>query len=343
MSVEGTILLQFDYKNDFSGVLYVTKDKECILEKAYGYAEKGLKVRNFVLTRFGVASGGKLFTAVGILKLAEKGNLNLSDEILKYIPELPESFKGVTLHHLLTHTSGIGDYFDEYAQESYSSLWNAIPMYKMENPIDFLPMILNKDKIFNPGEKFRYNNAGYILLGLAIERVSGLSYKDYIKNSIFNPCKMSDSGYFKMNMLPPRTAYGYIKLEDGNFRNNIYDLPIIGGPDGGVYVTAVDMAKFWQELLTFELLSEDFTKELFKIHTDTDNEGLGFGYGIWIEHKNYEVKKYFLQGYDPGVNFRMVYYLETDVLVLALSNEDTGTKEACEAIEKTLIEEFQAV
>ena len=85
------------------------------------------------------------------------------------------------------------------------------------------------------------------------------------------------------------------------------------------------------------------TKELFKIHTDTDNEGIGFGYGIWIEHKNYEVKKYFLQGYDPGVNFRMVYYLETDVLVLALSNEDTGTKEACEAIEKTLIEEFQSV
>ncbi len=336
-------MLQFDYKSDFSGVLYVMKNKECILEKAYGYAEKGLKVRNFVLTRFGVASGGKLFTAVGILKLAENGELDLKDDILKYIPELPESFKGITLHHLLTHTSGIGDYFDEYAKESYSSLWDNIPMYKMEKPVDFLPMILNKDKIFNPGQRFRYNNAGYILLGLVIERVSKLSYKDYIKNTIFNPCKMSDSGYFKMNMLPPRTAYGYIKLEDGSYRNNIYDLPIIGGPDGGVYVTAVDMGKFWRELLDFELLNEDFTKELFKIQTNTDTEGLAFGYGIWIEHENKEIKKYFLPGYDPGVNFKMIYYLESDILVVALSNEDTGVKEACEAIQKALVEEFGTV
>lgn len=336
-------MLQFDLKKDFSGVLYVTKNGECILQKAYGYAEKGLKVRNFVLTRFGIASGGKIFTSVGILKLVEKGELRLDDEILTFIPELPDKFKGITIHHLLTHTSGIGDYFDEYDKKTYSSLWDSIPMYKMENPIDFLPIIINKQKTGNPGEKYLYNNAGYILLGLIIERISKKPYKEYIRNAVFNPCKMSDSGYFKMNMLPPRTAYGYIKQEDGSYRINIYDLPIIGGPDGGVYVTAVDISKFWNELNSYELLSEELTKEIFKIQTKTEKNNIGYGYGLAIEYKDEKKIEYFLNGYDPGVNFKMIYQVEEDILIIAVSNEDSGTTDACKAIEKALVEEFETI
>ncbi len=343
ISEEENTLLQLDYKNKFSGVLYVTKNGECILQKAYGYAEKGLKVRNFVLTRFNIASGGKLFTAVGILKLVEKEQLKLDDEISSIIPELPDKFKGITIHHLLTNTSGIGDYFDENDGKTYSKLWDAIPMYKMKDPIDFLPIIIDKDTISSPGAKYSYNNAGYILLGIVIERISKKPYKEYIRNTVFNPCKMSDSGYFKMNMLPPRTAYGYIKQEDETFRINIYDLPIIGGPDGGVYVTAVDMSKFWNELTSYELLSKELTNEIFKIHTDTNKPNIGYGYGVEIEHHEDEITRYFLDGFDPGANFRMMYEVDSDILVVAVSNEDAGTEDACIAIEKALVEEFGTI
>ncbi len=333
-------MLFFDYKEDFSGVLYVASKGQCILERAYGYSEKSLKTKNFILTRFQIASASKIFTAISILKLAEKGLLNLDDDIASILTYLPEKFNGVTIRHLLTHTSGIGDYMEDGKDEDNTGLWKEIPVYSMKIPADFLPLIVDKKKEFEPGERFEYNNAGYILLGLAIEKLSEMSYIDFVKFNIFNPAGMSDSGYYMMNMLPTRTAYGYIKQQDGKFRNNIYEVPIIGGADGGAYVTAVDMGKFWTALMRHQLLSEEMTKEIFKIQTDTDKRNTAYGFGMWIEKNEDKKEKYFLTGYDPGTNFHMVYNISSDTLIIAISNEDKGAIEIYFAIEEVLEKEY---
>ena len=333
-------MLYFDYKEDFSGVIYVASGGKCILERTYGYSEKGLKTKNFILTRFQIASASKIFTAISILKLAEKGMLNLDDDVTSILTYLPDKFQSVTIKQLLTHTSGIGDYMEDGKDEDNTRLWSEIPVYNMKTPADFLPLIIEKEKEFEPGERFEYNNAGYILLGLVIEKLSEMTYIDFVRFNIFNPAGMSDSGYFMMNMLPTRTAYGYIKQQDGKFRNNIYEVPIIGGADGGAYVTAVDMGKFWNALIRYQILGEEMTKEIFKIQTDTQDDKLGYGYGIWIEKNEINKEKYFLRGYDPGTNFYMVYDISSDTLIITISNEDKGAADAYRAVERVLEKEL---
>ncbi|MCM3707288.1 MULTISPECIES: serine hydrolase domain-containing protein [Cytobacillus] len=321
----------------FSGVVLMKEKEENPLQLAEGYADRANKISNKTGTRFGIASGCKIFTAAGICQLVEKGILSfetrLNDVLENVFPFFDET---ITIHHLLTHSSGVPDYFDESVMDDFEELWNERPMYLLNHLRDFLPMFQNKKMMFKPGEKFHYNNAGYILLGLIIEKKTGLSFQDYIQSHIFEPCGMKNSGYFRFDNLPENTAIGYIDNEEGgSWRTNIYSLPVRGGSDGGAYVTAQDMLLFWEALGTGEIISEEYTEKLMTPHVQA-GENKYYGYGLWISKKNDAIFKFHLMGYDPGVSFHSAYYPQSGITLAVTSNKSYGPNAIMEEIEKDL-------
>lgn len=182
---------------NFSGVVYVKDREQVLLKKAYGYADRAEKRLNTYNTRFGTASGSKLFTAVAVCQLVEKGQLEFDTPLADCLAiEFPYFDKDVTIHHLLTHTSGLPDYFDEEVMEDYEDLWTDVPVYKIETLKDFLPLFQKKPMNGGPGERFHYNNAAYILLGLIIEQQTGEAYTDYVQSEILSAAGCMTPGIF---------------------------------------------------------------------------------------------------------------------------------------------------
>ncbi|MGM7683223.1 serine hydrolase domain-containing protein [Cytobacillus sp. Hm23] len=309
----------------FSGVIFLKDDKNNIFEESHGYANRSEEIANTVKTRFGIASGCKLFTSIAICQLVEKGLISFNTRLNKCLEiEFPHFDEAVTIHHLLTHSSGVPDYYNEEIIEDYEDLWKDRPMYVMNTLNSFLPMFQKEKMMFTPGERFHYNNTGFILLGLIVEQQTGLSFTKYVEQNIFQPCGMRDSGYFSLDRLPKNTAIGYIDNdEEGTWRTNTYAIPIKGGADGGVFITAPDMMRFWKGLFSYELLSEECTNELLTPHIHEDGDDY-YGYGIWIKKKNNRIYKYHVMGYDPGLSFHSSFYPDSGVTMVITSNNESG-------------------
>lgn len=314
---------------DFSGA--VLWQKENPWSSAKGFADRANERPNAVDTRFGIASGSKIFTAVAICQLAEEGKLAFEDKLSELLPDVFPNF-GVTVHQLLTHTSGIPDYFDEAIIDDFEELWVKHPMYLMKSGMDFVPLFKDAPMRFEPGAEFHYNNAGFIALGLIIEKITGRAFADYVEERIFAAAGMNASGYFRLDQLPAETAFGYI--DDGEtWRTNQYALPIKGGADGGAFVTADDMGLFWKGLMDYSLLSKEMTERLLAPHVG--NEDSEYGYGVWMERSNGEVEKYHIMGYDPGVSFHSSYYPADKSILTVLSNKSKGAYDVVKLIEST--------
>ncbi|MEK4146598.1 serine hydrolase [Robertmurraya sp. FSL W8-0741] len=327
-------------ENEFSGSVLVANEMEQIIELSFGYANRSEQLKNHYATRFGIASGCKIFTAVGICQLVEKGKLSFStrlDECLNV--EFPHFDKRITIHHLLTHTAGIPDYFDEEVMDDFEELWLDNPMYKIRSLRDFLPLFQNKPMKLNVGERFHYNNAGYILLGLIIEQASGQAFSDYIQTNIFPQADMMESGYFEFDALPSNTSVGYIDFPDGTWKTNIYSLPAKGGSDGGAYVTVNDMGKFWNALVNGHIIRKETLEQMLTPHAQADEEEDHYGYGVWIEKKGKEVHKYHVMGYDPGVSFHSAFYPSDCITVVVCSNKSEGAYGVMKGIEQIISEE----
>ncbi|WP_207751250.1 serine hydrolase domain-containing protein [Anaeromonas frigoriresistens] len=311
--------------NDFSGVISIKEKENILLHEAFGYADRNHKVSNKLDTKIGIASGCKIFTSIAICQLIEEGKLSFDTKIKDCLDIKFSNFDDdITIEHLLTHSSGIIDYFDEETMEDYSDLWKDRPMYNMRELKDFLSMIQNNGMEFNPGEKFKYNNAGFIVLGLIVENITGIKFKEYIKKYIFSPLKMDDTGYFAFDKLPFNTAYGYMKDSDGKWRSNIYSLPIIGGADGGAYTTAKDLSKFWKGLSRYKLLSKSTTEKMLTPYINVSNN-FYYGYGVWIIKENDGILKYYIMGQDPGISMISSVYPQSDIEVTILGNSELGT------------------
>lgn len=321
---------------DFSGTVYMKQGNDVVHESAYDYANRAEELLNNVNTRFAIASGCKLFTAIGICQLVEQGRLSFHTRLQDCLAiDFPNFNENITIHHLLTHSSGILDYFDEDIMDDFEELWKERPTYLLKNLRDFLPMFQNQQMMFQPGEKFHYNNAGYIVLGLIMEQQTGRSFTDYIEAEVFQRCGMEDSGYFSLNHLPKNTAYGYIDNEDGTWRTNQFSIPIKGGADGGAFITAPDMMKLWNGLLNHDLLSKEYTKALLHPHVSVKGE-VHYGYGIWVNKRNNRIFKYHVMGYDPGVSFHSSVYPDYDIKLVVPSNKESGTFDVTKAIEGLL-------
>ncbi|PWW28228.1 CubicO group peptidase (beta-lactamase class C family) [Cytobacillus oceanisediminis] len=319
---------------NFSGVVFAKTEMEIAFQSARGHSNRADELLNNLNTRFGIASGCKLFTAIGICQLVEEGILTFDTRLKEIMGDIfPHFDKDITVHHLLTHTSGVPDYFDEEIMDDFEELWKERPMYHLNQLRDFLPLFQNNKMMFKPGERFHYNNAGFILLGLIIEKRTGLNFQDYVQLNIFEPCGMKDSGYFRFDNLPKNTAIGYIdNEEDGTWRTNIYSLPIRGGSDGGAYVTAQDMTFLWDGLRTYKLLSKEYTEKLLTPHVIVKDVKY-YGYGIWISKRNDSIFKYHVMGYDPGVSFHSAYYPASGLTLVIPSNKSFGPSAIMETFE----------
>ena len=320
-------------ENQFSGSIVVKQGDSVQLQESFGYANRTDAVLNEKHTRFGIASGCKLFTAVAIAQLVEAGKLRF-DSLLKEILDtsFPHFHEGITVHHLLTHTSGIPDYFDEEIMDDFEELWISTPMYHIRRLHDFLPFFQNEKQRFIPGEKFYYNNAGYIVLGLIVEKLTGMLFIDYVQRNIMDKAGMCNSGYFALDALPTKTAIGYIDHEDGTWKTNMYSIPIQGGSDGGGFVTADDMVLFWEALIQDKLLNDKAI--LMTPHIQEESNSY-YGYGIWIEKKENQIHKYHVMGYDPGVSFHSAYYPHNNVIVAICSNKSKGAYAMMLELEKS--------
>ncbi|MGL4453685.1 MAG: serine hydrolase domain-containing protein [Sarcina sp.] len=313
--------------NDFSGVIKIYKSKELIYENAKGFLDIANKIENNMNTRFGIASGAKLLTAISICKLVEQGKINFDTLLREYI-NCDNFDENVTIKHLLTHTSGLPDYF----YEDFTEI--SVPMYKLKEPKDFLPLIINQKSIFKPGERFQYNNGAYIILAYIVEKISGMKFIDFVKKHILNVLGMDSSGYFSMDMLPSNCAYGYEENSDGTLKTNMFSIPIVGGGDGGVFVTADDINKLWDGLLNYKLLKEGITKELLSPQSYI-NDDCYYGYGLFMVMKDGKIYKYFIAGGDPGVSFESTIYPDEEIEITVLGNRKFNIYELLAVVENT--------
>lgn len=322
-----------------SGVVYVKERNNIMFESGYGCALRADDIKNEVNTRFNMATASKLFTAIAICQLVEKGLFTFTSRLKDCLNfNFPNFDENITIHHLLTHTSGIHDYFDEDTMEDYEELWEERPVYNFKTLKDFLPLFQKNYMRSKPGERFYYNNAGYILLGLIIEEQTRLSFTEYVEKNIFQRCKMADTGYFYLDRLPPNTAIGYIYDKPQNeWRSNIYSIPARGGADGGTFITAPDMVKLWESLLKYKLLNRENTKRLLTSQIQL-SENEYYGYGLWISKLFNSVFNYYVKGHAPGVSFRSAVYPALGLKLVVTANQKEGPETVTKEIEESLIQ-----
>jgi len=218
----------------FSGVVLVAKDGKPVLERASGFANRGLEVKNRIDTKFNLGSINKTFTKLAIAQLLEAGKLSLDDKLGKFLPDFPnaDAAAKVTVAHLVEMKSGISDFFGRE--------FEATPKDRIRKLVDYLPFFASKPLAFEPGAAEAYSNGGYLTLGLIIEKMSGQTYYDYVRDHIFQPAGMTDTDAFELDAVVSNLAVGYVRKT----RSNIYSLPARGSSAGGGYSTAPDLLKY---------------------------------------------------------------------------------------------------
>jgi CubicO group peptidase (beta-lactamase class C family) len=301
---------------NFCGVISIVQRGKNIFQGEYGFADKANEIPNKMDTKFGTASAGKVFVATAILNLIEKKHIKLDStigEILKF--DLKQIDSGITVRQLLNHTSGIPDYFDESVMDNYEELWINTPNYRIRKSSDLIPLFIDKPMMYSKGERFQYNNTGYVVLGLIIEEITGKAFDVYLQETIFNSCKMTDTGYFELDRLPAKCAFSYIyDKEKDDYRTNIFSIDAKGSGAGGAFTTALDVEKFWMALLSGKLINKESLKMMFSPQV---SEGC-YGYGVWL--LNGKIPSF--QGCDPGVNFITSCDLDKLVMITILCNVD---------------------
>lgn len=292
-------------------VFMVAKKGKLVYHKALGKANLELDVTMQTDNVFQIGSMTKQFTAVAILMLEEQGKLQVTDPLSRYIPDYPAGDK-ITIHHLLTHTSGIKDFT---AMKSLSTI-----AQKEMSPEAMVNFFKNEPVDFAPGEKFAYNNSGYVLLGYIIELVSGDSYEKFIQQKIFSTAGMKNSGYASDRKVIRNRAYGYHKKEYGYVNKTVisFSVPFASG---SLMSTAGDML-IWQTALNKNvLLNANSTKKLFTNYTLANGKNISYGYGWHLRDINGTPSREH-GGSVFGFKSMGVYIPEKDIYVLGLSNCD---------------------
>ena len=320
----------------FSGAVLITQGATQLYARAYGYASRAWRVPNTLDTRFDTASITKLFTAIATLQLIDRGLLAFDTPVVERLGlEGTPLSNEVNVLHLLTHTSGIGDDADEEAGERYEDLWKAKPNYSVVETRDFLPQFVNKPANFPPGGGCRYCNCGYVLLGLLIETISGMTYRDYVRAHVFAEAGMTASDFFRMDRVNHNVAEGCDPIRDATghivgWKKNIYSFPPIGSPDGGAHVTVADLDRFLRAVMAGELLSPELTSAFLTpqvVHSrarrDDWTEMYGTGYGSTLIRPN-KVVCFEKEGMNVGVSGLIRHFPEQDITVTLLSNMEDG-------------------
>jgi len=302
----------------FSGAVLVAKDDKPIFQKAYGRASKEFNVPNQTNTKFNVASMGKMFTGIAVAQLAEQGKLSFNDFIGKHLPDYPKEVASrVTIHHLLTHTSGMGSYWKDEFHEANHARFRTIQ--------DFFPFFVNDALAFPPGTKWSYSNAGFMVLGAIIEKVTGQSYFAYVKENVFRRAGMNDTDFYEADRVTPNLAIGYTKQNrylrgTTEWTNTLFISPVKGGAAGGEYSTVEDLLRFSVALRQHKLLSSETTDTALtgKFEYTTTRK---YAYGFANDIVNGQ-RIVFHDGGANGISAEFDVYRDIGYTIAVLSNYD---------------------
>ncbi len=287
-------------RTGFAGVVLFERAGAVSLDAAYGLADRSHGIAMTTDNQLGMASGSKTFTALVVLRLMEEGMLTLSTTARQVLgDELPLIADDVTIEHLLSHRSGIGDYLDEDEVDNEDYVLPVSPN-RLVATEDFLPILDGHPMKFRPGERFSYCNGGFVVLALIAERVSGRSYHDLVRQLVCSPAGMADTAFFRSDALPGRAALGYVEVE-GQWRTNVFYLPVVATGDGGMYTTTADMARFWTALNSGQIVREETLADMILARSEPGpGESRCYGLGFWLDADSPRIT---LSGADAGVSF----------------------------------------
>jgi CubicO group peptidase (beta-lactamase class C family) len=289
--------------------------------KAYGFADRAQSIGNTVDTLFATASGTKGLTALVVVALVERGVLALDTTARSLLGEdLPLIADDVTIEHLLAHRSGIGDYLDEDEVSHITDYVLPVPVHELTTTAHYLRVLDGHTTVSPAGERFAYNNAGYVVLALLAERASGAAFPDLVRTLVCEPAGMTDTSFLRSDELPGRAAKGYLAVD--GLRTNIFHLPVLGSGDGGLYSTAADFSAFWESLYAGRIVSPDLVAEMTRPRSDWPEESRRFGMGFHLDATGDGV---FLEGYDAGVSLASWHRPSSSITYTVISNWSQGS------------------
>ena len=314
----------------FSGVVRVDRGGAVEFQQAYGLADRRHQIPNTLDTQFGIASGGKGFTALTVVRLIQDGALELTTTARSVLgDDLPLIGDDVSIEHLLSHRSGIGDYLDEDAHEVTDYVM-PVGVQELATTEQFLVVLDGHPTVSAPDAKFAYCNGGFVVLALIAERTGGAPFHDLVRRYVCEPAGMADTDFLRSDELPGRAAIGYLEVESP--RTNVLHLPVLATGDGGIYTTVADMAAFWSAFFAGRIVSTDWVAEMVRPRTAPPGKE-GYGLGFWLHPTTNVVN---LEGYDAGASFRSVHDPETDLTSTVISNTTEGTWPITTLVEDTL-------
>ena len=288
----------------FMGTVLVARGSQVLFSRGYGSANLEWDVPNTPNTKFRLGSITKQFTAASILLLEERGKLSVNDPVKKYLPDAPAAWDKITIFNLLTHTSGIPNFtsFPDYAKlEPFSTTAEQLVGRFRDRPLDF-----------EPGTSWNYSNSGYVLLGYLIERISGVSYETFVRDNIFTPLGMKDSGYDSNTAIILHRAAGYV-YAGNHFENSSFVHMTVPHGAGALYSTTEDLLKWVQGLFGGKLLQP---ASLDKMTTPFKSN---YAFGLTVDStRGHKVIEH--GGGINGFNTDLAYYPEDKLTVVALSN-----------------------
>jgi CubicO group peptidase (beta-lactamase class C family) len=299
---------RFADEHQFSGTVLAAREGNVLYQEAFGLANREHEVPNRIGSKYRIASLTKAFTAMAVLQLAEKGSIRLDDKLRTFFPEYPEFDERITLHHLLTHTSGIRDIEDvphftghleklSYNRQSFIALYKDLPAF------------------FAPGEGWKYGNCGYTMLAYILEAVSGMSYENFIQHHILQPLGMTHTGIDSHTKVVQHRSDGYASADGSIIPAMYYDLGTVMA-SGDFYSTVEDLLKWDQALYTDKLVSSESIRMMFTPHASVSaNHDYGYGWHIYPKYVEHG-------GWLPGYWCKFRRYPEERIMLVLLANHD---------------------
>jgi CubicO group peptidase (beta-lactamase class C family) len=311
-------------KEAFTGAVLVAQNGEVLLSQGYGLADRDKNLPNTPQTKYRLAALTKQFTAMAILMLQAQDKLNVQDPICRYISECPVAWQDITIHHILTHTSGMPGIPDA-----------ELPMAKPTTPEQTIALLKDKPLAFAPGERWSYSNTGYMVLGYIIEQVSGLPYGAFLQKYIFEPLQMKDTGYGQND---GSLAIGYTGYHSEWTEADYVDVTVPYAA-GGLYSTVEDLYRWDQALYTEQLISKELLDVMFTPYVPApDFADMEYGYGWVIGEANDHQIVWHPGGFD-GFAADIDRYIDDKVTIIVLSNRDTTDCGITDQIARIIFEE----
>jgi CubicO group peptidase (beta-lactamase class C family) len=307
-------------ETDFAGAVRVDRGGDIEFVGGFGLADRTNGMLNRADTMFGIASGTKGFTALAVVRLMQDGAITLDTTARSVLgSDLPLIDDRVTVEHLLSHTSGIGDYCDEESERPIDEPLSVSPASLLTTE-GYLKVLDGHATKFAPGTRFSYCNGGYVVLALIAERASRTDFAQLVEEFVTKPAGMTDTAFLRSDALPHGAAHGYLAPAP-SLQTNVFVLPARGSGDGGLYTTVADMWAFWSSFAAGRIVSEQWVREMTRPRHVYGKARTRYGLGFWL-HPNREV--FVLEGYDAGVSFRSAHEPATHTTCTVVSNDTEG-------------------